>query len=55
MNGYQAKRITEAVEQGLAVTAWERDFIASLSGMGKEEELTEAQNHELNRICQRAK
>lgn len=53
MNNYQIKRIAEAMEKSQLLTAWECDFIESLSDMNEEQELTEKQNAVLNRISQK--
>ena len=59
MNGYQEKRILEALDNEELLTEWEWDFINSLADMchnkdpSKNRELTEKQNHILNRISQK--
>ena len=56
MNGYQRKRILEALDNEDKLTDWEWDFINSLAN--KEEErsdydLSDKQNEVLNRISQK--
>jgi hypothetical protein len=53
MNNYQLKRIAEARDKSNLLTKPERDFIKSLSGLDQAKELTEKDNHILNRISQK--
>jgi hypothetical protein len=53
VNKYQQKRIIEALEQPGKLTDWEYDFINSLADLDDDKELTEKQNHILNRISQK--
>ncbi len=53
MNNYQLKRIAEALEHDNLLTAWECDFIESLSNLDESQELTEKQNHTLNKISEK--
>ncbi len=53
MNNYQIKRIAEAMEKSIRLTAWEHDFIVHLSEKDESEELSEKENHKLNEISQK--
>jgi len=53
VNNYQQKRIVEALDNAQNLTAWEYDFIDSLADIPEDKELTEKQNHILNRISQK--
>jgi hypothetical protein len=53
MNGYQVKRIAEALDNERFLTAWEWDFINSLADLDEDKELTHKQNEILNRISQK--
>lgn len=55
MNGYQRKRVLEAMDNEDKLSEWEYDFINSLAGNDEsnpDKPLTEKQNHILNRISQ---
>jgi len=53
MNGYQIKRIAEAMNNSNLLNAWECDFIESLSEKDEEEELTEKQRKCLYKIAEK--
>ena len=53
MNGYQVKRIAEALDNERLLTEWEWDFINSLADLDEAKELTHKQNEILNRISQK--
>lgn len=53
MNGYQKKRIIEALDNPDKLTDWEYDFIDSLSNHDDDYELSEKQNSILNRISEK--
>lgn len=53
MNGYQIKRIAEALDHENLLTEWEWDFINSLADLDESKELTAKQNEVLNRISQK--
>lgn len=56
MNGYQRKRVLEAMDNDNKLTEWEVDFINSLADQDEitpARDLSEKQNDVLNRITQR--
>ena len=53
MNGYQVKRINEALDNLEHLGEWENDFINDLSGKDKDYEISDKQNHILNRISEK--
>jgi hypothetical protein len=53
MNGYQVKRIAEALDNENRLSVWEWDFINSLADLDEDKELTHKQNEILNRISQK--
>ena len=53
MNGYQRKRIDGCLENDSKLSAWEHDFILSLSERPDEYELTDRQNHWLNKVAEK--
>ena len=53
MNGYQIKRVAEALDHEKWLTAWEWDFINDIADKGDDYELSEKQNEILNRISQK--
>lgn len=53
MNGFQKKLICDALESPEDLTEWEVDFIQSLADKDEDYELSEKQNHILNRIGQK--
>ena len=53
MNNYQIKRINEILRRPNLLTATERILIESLSDMPEDKELTEKQNHKLNKIAEK--
>ncbi len=55
MNGYQRKRVLEAMDNDDKLTEWEVDFINSLADQDEitpTRDLSEKQNRILNRISQ---
>lgn len=50
MNRVQIQIIKEALHADLVLTEWEFDFINDLADKGDDYELSEKQNHILNRI-----
>ena len=53
MNGYQKKRIIEAMRQAVRLSVPERNFIHRLAEKKEDYELTTKQNHRLNQISQK--
>ncbi len=53
MNGYQTKRVAEALDHEDLLTSWEWDFINSLADLDESKNLTEKQNSVLTRISLR--
>lgn len=53
MNRIQIKFIKDAIEDPSELSEWEYDFIDSLAGKEESYELSEKQNHILNRISQK--
>lgn len=53
MNGYQRKRILEALDNEAKLSEWEWDFINSLADRPDDYELSHKQNEILNRISQK--
>jgi len=53
MNRIQQKFINDAIEDPRLLTEWEHDFIQSLADKDNDSDLTEKQNHILNRISQK--
>jgi len=53
MNGYQVKRINEALDNLQHLSEWENDFINNLADKREDVELTEKQNRTLNRISEK--
>ncbi len=50
MNGLQKKIITKALDAADELTEWEHDFVTDLAEKPESYELSEKQNHVLNRI-----
>ncbi len=50
MNGYQKKRIIEALDNLEHLSDWENDFMLSIANKGDDDELSEKQNSIINRI-----
>ena len=50
MNRVQLKIIEEAMDQDRKLSAWECDFVSDMNEKPEEYELSEKQNHILNRI-----
>lgn len=53
MNRIQKKFLMDALEDPEPLTEWECEFVDSLAKRGDDYELTEKQNHILNRISQK--
>jgi len=53
MNNIQKRFNNDAIEDPEPLTEWEYDFIQSIAEKNAESELTEKQNHILNRISQK--
>lgn len=53
MNRVQKKFISDAIEDPDPLTDWEYDFVNSLAEKDDDYELSEKQNHILNRISQK--
>jgi len=53
VNGYQKKRILEALDNEDKLTEWEWDFVNSLADHEDDYELSEKQNGILNKISQK--
>ena len=53
MNNIQKRFINDAIEDPKPLSEWEYDFIQSLADKDNSSELTEKQNHILNRISQK--
>jgi len=53
MNNIQKRFINDAIEDPEPLTEWEYDFIQSIADKEGDFELSEKQNHILNRISQK--
>lgn len=53
MNGLQKKIIIRALDAHEELTEWEHDFVSGLADKPDDYELSERQNHVLNRIWEK--
>ena len=53
MNGYQVKRINEALDNLEHLNEWENGFINGLAAKDEDYEISDKQNHILNRISEK--
>jgi len=53
MNNFQIKIIERAIDNDEKLSSWEHDFIYSLDSIPQHQDLTEKQNHILNKISEK--
>jgi len=53
MNGFQKSIVRSAIEQDNKLSVWEVDFIYDMDNKADDYELSEKQNHIINRIAQK--